>query len=243
MCYKPGIGSRPTDSRTTLAVTSTLTGIRELALQRERAVSDDSIAPGVALPSNVLIECIARVLNCTIGQSEIYFAISPRSSFCSCSNPKISVERYLGRLHKFFRCSDSALIAALVMLDRFLVACRNSRKEPQRLTTWNIYRLLLTCFVTVVKYNEDGEHRNSYYAQIGGIRCEELNELECVLLSAVDFDIRVDRKEYRHYENALRVLSTLPPPPPKQCIKSAAKNSAMQILNMFLPNKVVSMLK
>lgn len=127
--------------------------------------------------------------------------------FDSSQVPPISVERYLKRLQGFFRCSDSALVGALIILDRFLAKCESTGQEPRSLTSFNVHRLYLACLVATVKYNEDLIYGNSHYAKAGGIHVREVNRMERHLLFTLDWNLRVQPEEYLAYEEALHSMS------------------------------------
>ena len=55
-----------------------------------------------------------------------------------------------------------------------------------------------------IKYNEDDYYSNQYYARVGGVSLNELNELEYNLLILLEFDIFVDDDVYTKYENQLK---------------------------------------
>lgn len=124
--------------------------------------------------------------------------------FDSSEVPNISVGRYLRRLQSIFQCSDAALVGALVILDRFLAGSEQRGEEPSRVTPLNVHRLFLACLVVTVKYSEDLTYGNSHYAKAGGIQLREVNRLERHLLTALDYNLRVQPEEYQQYEEALR---------------------------------------
>ena len=55
-----------------------------------------------------------------------------------------------------------------------------------------------------IKYNEDDYYSNQYYARVGGVSLNKLNELEYNLLILLEFDIFVDDDVYTKYENQLK---------------------------------------
>ena len=55
-----------------------------------------------------------------------------------------------------------------------------------------------------IKYNEDDYYSNQYYARVGGVSLNELNELEYNLLILLEFDIFIDDDVYTKYENQLK---------------------------------------
>ena len=57
--------------------------------------------------------------------------------------------------------------------------------------------------VLAIKYNEDDYYSNKYYAKVGGIGLNELNELEYNLLILLEFNTFIDDETYEKYENQL----------------------------------------
>eukprot|EP00928_Gymnodinium_smaydae_P071010 TRINITY_DN54709_c0_g1_i1.p1 TRINITY_DN54709_c0_g1~~TRINITY_DN54709_c0_g1_i1.p1 ORF type:complete len:285 (-),score=49.76 TRINITY_DN54709_c0_g1_i1:52-906(-) len=113
--------------------------------------------------------------------------------------PPIGIDKYLLRLAATFKCSDSAFVAALVVVDRLLE--RDSGRLS--LTMKNVHRLFLGSLVVTVKYHEDLVYANSHYAKAGGVHLRDVNRLERALLAALDFDLRVQPDQYRLYETML----------------------------------------
>eukprot|EP00440_Ansanella_granifera_P069140 gb/GFBE01075003.1/.p1 GENE.gb/GFBE01075003.1/~~gb/GFBE01075003.1/.p1 ORF type:complete len:299 (+),score=61.78 gb/GFBE01075003.1/:1-897(+) len=133
--------------------------------------------------------------------------------FDSSTVPGISVEKYLKRLQAIFRCSDAALVGALILLDRFLATCETAGKAPQAVTALNVHRLFFACLIVTVKYNEDLHYGNSHYAKAGGIQLREVNRMERHLLRELDFDLRIEPAEFDSYESALHRFGIMPEVP------------------------------
>merc|ERR1712066_656888 len=123
--------------------------------------------------------------------------------FDSSAIPPIGIEKYLKRLSATFKCSDSAFIAALIVVDRLLEY--DGGRLP--LTMKNVHRVFLASLVVSCKYHEDLVYSNSHYAKAGGVLLREVNRLERVLLATLDFDLRIAPEEYKLYEATLRSFS------------------------------------
>lgn len=111
--------------------------------------------------------------------------------------PDLGIVDYCHRLQKYFRCSPSVSLGALIYIDRF-VNC--SDVTINRLT---IHRLLIVAFTISVKYFEDLHFSNSYYAQVGGVDLKELNRLEAFMLSAMQFNLHISETEFQQYFSEL----------------------------------------
>jgi len=116
--------------------------------------------------------------------------------------PPSGIDKYLMRLQLRFECSDASFIAALIVVDRLLEY--DGGRLP--LTMHNVHRIFLASLVVAVKYHEDGVYANSHYAKAGGVHLREVNRLERVLLSALDFDLHIAPEQYQQYEAALLAL-------------------------------------
>eukprot|EP00397_Hematodinium_sp_SG-2012_P003438 GEMP01003446.1.p1 GENE.GEMP01003446.1~~GEMP01003446.1.p1 ORF type:complete len:238 (+),score=17.83 GEMP01003446.1:248-961(+) len=119
--------------------------------------------------------------------------------FDSSTIPPIGIGSYLIRLHKYFDCSQSCHVLALIYLDHFARAC-----DDFALTVRNVHRLYLASLVLAAKFWEDMFYDNTYYAKCGGVRLVELNRLELAFLSVVKFKLWVSLDEFKSY---LRVFS------------------------------------
>jgi len=137
--------------------------------------------------------------------------------FESSSIPPIGIDKYLARLHSTFRCSEATFVAALVLVDRLLE--HEGGHVP--LTTHNVHRVYLASLVVATKFHEDLVYSNAHYAKAGGVQLKEVNRLERVLLSALDFDLRVSPEVYRVYKATLRALAG-----PRKARASNASSSA-----------------
>eukprot|EP01062_Namystynia_karyoxenos_P067975 TRINITY_DN62128_c0_g1_i1.p1 TRINITY_DN62128_c0_g1~~TRINITY_DN62128_c0_g1_i1.p1 ORF type:complete len:230 (+),score=85.28 TRINITY_DN62128_c0_g1_i1:284-973(+) len=109
--------------------------------------------------------------------------------FDSCKVPKITVFNYLRRLDDCTDTSAEVLGAAVVHVLRYL------EKTGSGLHSLNIHRLLLTAFTLSSKMHEEPAFQNVYYAESGGVTLAELNRMEELMLSALDFDLRVTMAE------------------------------------------------
>ena len=54
-----------------------------------------------------------------------------------------------------------------------------------------------------VKYNEDDYYANTFYAKVGGISLEELNQLEYDFLAFCNFDMAIKQSKYYKYHDYL----------------------------------------
>lgn len=63
-------------------------------------------------------------------------------------------------------------------------------------------RLFLVASVLALKMNEDECYSNYFYAKVGGVSVKELNYLESLFLSEVEFDLHVTSLDFSFYEQS-----------------------------------------
>ena len=115
--------------------------------------------------------------------------------FLSKKIPSISIEKYLVRLVSHSKMEISTLILILIYIDKI---CKNNKF---RLNFFNIHKFIVTSMLVSIKYNEDDFFSNSFYAKVGGVSKTELNTLEYIFLSLIDFELYVDDDLYNKYSS------------------------------------------
>ena len=119
------------------------------------------------------------------------------SVFTSNKTPQISIKKYLTRIMKYSKPETSTVIICLIYIDKI---CENSSLQ---LSIYNIHRIILSCMILALKYNEDDYYSNKYYAKVGGISLKELNELEYNIMVLLQFNFFVDDITYEKYQAQL----------------------------------------
>lgn len=114
--------------------------------------------------------------------------------FESIEIPNISIIDYITHLHLATECSDNCFIIAFIYIDRLL-----ERNPSFALSAKKMHRLVLSAIVLGIKYLDDAYASNKVYAEIGGVSVIELNFLEQLLISLLEFDLYVDAKIYYTY--------------------------------------------
>ena len=122
-------------------------------------------------------------------QSMMYFSAN--------SIPNITIKDYLIRIQNYSGIEKSTLILSMILIDHM---CKKSNIV---LTIYNIHRILFSSVLISIKYNEDSYYDNTYYAQIAGIKPNELKLLEYKFLELNDFNVYVKDTEYEQYEKYL----------------------------------------
>jgi len=117
--------------------------------------------------------------------------------FSSNKTPQISIKKYLTRIMKYSKPETSTVIICLIYIDKI---CENSSLQ---LSIHNIHRIILSCMILALKYNEDDYYSNKYYAKVGGISLKELNELEYNIMVLLQFNFFIDDITYEKYQAQL----------------------------------------
>ena len=99
--------------------------------------------------------------------------------------PIIKIEDYFNRLVKFSKMEKSTLLLTFIYIKRFI------EKEKYIIAFNNIFRLIISCSILAIKFNEKRAFKNSFYAKIAGLELEDLNNLEYNVFYRLDFNLRV----------------------------------------------------
>ena len=155
----------------------------------------------IAAPPSDLVLSIAPVIDQLLSEnknlSNYHKIVKSQSKmvFSASEVPEISIKDYLTRISFYSKAEDSTFILALIYIDRL---CQN---QSIMITEYNIHRILFTCILIGIKYNEDQYYDNNYYGQIAGVTMKELCVLEGELLKVLEFNLYVKEEEYiKYYE-------------------------------------------
>ena len=109
-------------------------------------------------------------------------------------NPsKVTLQYFFGRIKRYSQINKSTLIIILIYADRLCVTAGII------LNPHNIHRLILGCLILAIKYNEDTYYNNEYYAKVGGVTVEELNNLEYKSFELLNFNLFISNDIYEKY--------------------------------------------
>lgn len=120
------------------------------------------------------------------------------SRFHGIRAPAVPIDAYLARLRKYFDCSDSCLVTALIYIDR-IVKLHPTFTICQR----TIHRLVATSMMLSAKFNDDIYYSNAYYAKVCGLTLKEINALECEFLKLLSWKLDVSTQEYEMYRDGV----------------------------------------
>jgi len=116
---------------------------------------------------------------------------SSSSPFPRAKPPRISLHDYIERVHYLMHCSPECFILARIYLDRI--------SSLYTIDQCSAHRSLLLSLVVAAKFQDDQFCKNSYYAKVGGISVEELNELETLFLQLLDYHLWVEEDVFTTY--------------------------------------------
>merc|ERR1712178_230567 len=114
--------------------------------------------------------------------------------------PTISLRKYLERIERYAGCSSECYIIALVYVDTII-----QRKKSFVISSLNIHRLVITRIMLAAKFYDDIYYNNAYYAKIGGVPCNEINNLELEFLFMINFTLNVPIDVFERYRAELAV--------------------------------------
>lgn len=123
---------------------------------------------------------------------------------------KINFFQYLDRLHYYLFYKPGRLqseefyapecfLAAFIYMDKLCMSIGSTNI----VNPFTIHRLFFVATVLAIKFYCDNFYNNTYYAQVGGIPVEELNELEINFLKTIDFNLDIPREEWIQYSARL----------------------------------------
>ena len=134
-------------------------------------------------------------------EKEKIYIINKNDPLYSNKIPKIKIEDYITRLYKYSKMEISTLILTYTYIKRFI------NKENYIISFHNIFRLIMSCSILAIKFNENKVYKNSFYAKIGGFDVDDLNNLEYSIFSRLDFNLRVLDEEF--YQMLLNIYKDI----------------------------------
>ncbi|KAM6577756.1 hypothetical protein CsatB_029593 [Cannabis sativa] len=116
------------------------------------------------------------------------------SIFHGSKAPRLSLRQYLERVLKYSKCSTSCFVVAYIYIHRYF-----HNRPHFSLTSLNVHRLFITALMVAAKFLDDDCDNNAYYARVGGVSTEEMNELEIEFLFSLDFKLQVPIQLFERY--------------------------------------------
>jgi hypothetical protein len=171
--------------------------------EKDKENAKSGLQQNEEIPNMNLINAISKTLTTILENNKKlknYRDILKKQSlmyFSANSIPNITIKDYLIRIQNYSKMEKSTLILSMILIDHM---CKKSNIV---LTIYNIHRILFSSVLISIKYNEDSYYDNTFYAQIAGIKPNELKLLEYKFLELNDFNVYVKDTEYEQYEKYL----------------------------------------
>jgi len=171
--------------------------------EKDKENAKSGLQQNEEIPNMNLINAISKTLTTILENNKKlknYRDILKKQSlmyFSANSIPNITIKDYLIRIQNYSKMEKGTLILSMILIDHM---CKKSNIV---LTIYNIHRILFSSVLISIKYNEDSYYDNTFYAQIAGIKPNELKLLEYKFLELNDFNVYVKDIEYEQYEKYL----------------------------------------
>jgi len=137
---------------------------------------------------HMLVEKFASFLQFSVdyNNQSIREITHDESVFCSAEelDDVIPIHDYLVRIYELIGCEGEHYVIA-----PFAYICRLQTTHVFRLTRRNVHRMALTAIVVTCKMYDDFYAPNSYYAAVGGVDVEELQQQELRFLVAIQWRV------------------------------------------------------
>ena len=101
---------------------------------------------------------------------------------------------------KKLKIDDDILVLTMMNIDKIL------SNNNFMLTYQNINRLFYTCLMVTQKYYGDNSYNNKLYADLVGISCDELLDMEMEYMNLVDYQLFIKEDEFQKYKRKMSEL-------------------------------------
>ena len=111
------------------------------------------------------------------------------SIFESTNVPDMKIEDYIVLLFSALKKASASWHVAVVLMERL------KEREVLAVNPYTVHRIVLTAVVIADKATNDYCMSNESYSRVGLVDCEDLNEMEVVLLKLLEFDVFVSKQQ------------------------------------------------
>ena len=118
---------------------------------------------------------------------------NPDDPFAYPCRSEVTLKTYFERINRYSNIQQSTLIIILIYVDRMCIT------SGIILNPHNIHRIILGCMILAIKYNEDEYYNNEYYAKVGGVSLDEMNDLEDASFNLIDHNLFISEDIYKKY--------------------------------------------
>jgi len=165
----------------------------------DAAVEEDTseVSGSEALPaSEEMVSGLVTVLTHWVKEAANQGGVCKPGPFHSLRPPNISIGEYLKRVRKYFFCSVECFLIALIYMDRV-----GKISTSMAVNDYTVHRLLLVSVMLAAKFQDDVFYSNRYYAEVGGMKVQEVNRLEAGMLRLLGWKMFVLPQEYQLYHS------------------------------------------
>lgn len=106
----------------------------------------------------------------------------------------ITLIDYINRIIKYLDCNIVCYIYSLIYIDKIIFKNINLC-----LTKYNTYKIFIVSLICSCKFIDDDIPDNKYYSKLSGIELKELNLLERIFLSQINYNLVIDDDLYNKY--------------------------------------------
>ena len=98
---------------------------------------------------------------------------------------------------KMLKINDNLLILIMMNIDKII-------SNGKIIVNYkNINRLFYTCLMITQKYYEDNSLNNKIYADLVGVNCDELLNMEMEYMNLIDFELFIKDDEFAKYKQKI----------------------------------------
>ena len=98
---------------------------------------------------------------------------------------------------KMLKINDNLLILIMMNIDKII-------SNGKIIVNYkNINRLFYTCLMITQKYYEDNSLNNKIYADLVGVNCDELLNMEMEYMNLIDFELFIKDDEFTKYKQKI----------------------------------------
>ncbi|KAJ1920809.1 cyclin-like protein interacting with PHO85 [Mycoemilia scoparia] len=108
--------------------------------------------------------------------------------------PTIHLFYYLSRILKYCPCQNEVFISLVIHFRNIISKCRR-KGIAFNIDAYSVHRLIIVGVTVASKWFSDMFFTNTRYARVGGLPVDELNSLEVLFLSLLDFKITIPISE------------------------------------------------
>ena len=101
---------------------------------------------------------------------------------------------------KKFKIDDNILVLTMMNIDKII------SNNNFLITYQNINRFFYTCLMVTQKYYGDNSYNNKLYAELVGISCEELLDMEMEYMNLVNYQLFIKDDEFKKYKRKMSEL-------------------------------------